>query len=386
MRHNLAAFDVITGVPTAWDPGPISALALDGSTLYVAGGFAHIGGVARTRLAALDADSGVPKPWDPGTSGFIKALVPEGDHVYVGGDFTHVGGKERSDIAALDARTGLASDRDPEADDIVSALVPAGNVVYAGGLFDHIGGQARARVAALDRASGVATPWDADLRVGHEGTVPSAAALALQGDRLYVGGWFGAIGGVERENIAAVSTTTGLATDFDPRALGEYSPTVTGIAPGDGVVYAAGNFDHIGGRAQRRRRAGSGIRRRRPSGTPVWACTPASPASSSSATASSAADTSAASKVMESQASRFWIAELPARLARHIVKLTPRTSGSEEPARLRGADPTRRTGRRASTIMPRLSTGVIDARLPSRRFQARPPARRHMEGDRGEAP
>jgi hypothetical protein len=52
----LFAADVATGVLASWDPGVnsgVNALALNGSTLYVAGGFTQIGGQPQSGIAAL---------------------------------------------------------------------------------------------------------------------------------------------------------------------------------------------------------------------------------------------------------------------------------------------------------------------------------------------
>src|SRR5262249_54570072 len=60
-RHDVAAVDLVTGVPTGWAPDPrpsgtqsaVSTLALGASTIYAGGDFSQIGGLDRPGLAAL---------------------------------------------------------------------------------------------------------------------------------------------------------------------------------------------------------------------------------------------------------------------------------------------------------------------------------------------
>ena len=42
----------------------------------------------------------------------------------------------------------------------VDAIVPSGSLVYVGGSFSTIGGQARNNLAAIDTTTGLATSWD----------------------------------------------------------------------------------------------------------------------------------------------------------------------------------------------------------------------------------
>ena len=53
---------VVTRAPEAND---VSAIVVDGTTIYVAGGFTQIGGEARPGLAALDAATGLATAWAP---------------------------------------------------------------------------------------------------------------------------------------------------------------------------------------------------------------------------------------------------------------------------------------------------------------------------------
>jgi len=109
-RNNIAALDASTGLATGWDPNAggtsyheVHTLAVSGSTVYVGGDFSTIGGQARANVAALDASSGLATAWDPGVGDpvydTVYALAVSGSTVYVGGTFASVGGHYRPHLA-----------------------------------------------------------------------------------------------------------------------------------------------------------------------------------------------------------------------------------------------------------------------------------------------
>jgi hypothetical protein len=243
VRRNLMALDAATGRATDWNPdvdGSVGALVLDGSTLYVGGGFTTIGGQARSNLAALDITTATPTAWNPiATGGGVYTLVKSGSTIYAGGDFTAVGGQVRNRIAAVDAATGAATAWNPNANNSVPHLAVVGNTVYAEGLFTNIGGQPRNWLAALDAATGAATTWNAN---------PSGDVLYLQTmiadeSAVYAGGRFQNIGGLPRDNIAALDPATASATAWDPGS--DYD--VDAIAIDGSTIYVGGNFPTISG-------------------------------------------------------------------------------------------------------------------------------------------
>jgi hypothetical protein len=256
-RQSLAAFDLNTGTVTPWNAGMSStisggvhALAVSGSTVYIAGFFSQIGGQPRNSIAALDATSGLLTNWNPnandgrGYPNEVYALAVSGTTIYAGGDFRAIGGQPRNNIAALDATSGLATAWNPSALNAssdypsrVNALMLVGLRLYVGGSLGTIGGQPRSGLAALDTATGAATAW-----------APAAApsevrALQVSGGQVFVGGEFSSVGGQRRSNIAALDVATGAATAWNPGADSD----VTALALGDGVLYVGGGFNHIAG-------------------------------------------------------------------------------------------------------------------------------------------
>src|SRR6266849_5979537 len=245
-----AMLDPVTGGKpgfAAWPlvNGGITAVTADPAhprTFYVAGGFTQIGSVAINGLAKI-LPNGRPDPnWNPRPNGIIYMLIASANTLYVGGFFSSIGGQPRNNIAALDASTGLATDWNPDPSGIppyppiVYLIFVSGNTVYAGGLLSAIGGQPRYNLAALDVSTGLATDWNPH-------AIGSVYSLAINGKTLYAAGAFNSIGGQPRSGIAALDASTGLATDWNPNP----NTGITRLAINGDAVYAGGGFTSLGG-------------------------------------------------------------------------------------------------------------------------------------------
>ncbi|GMU74363.1 MAG: hypothetical protein AMXMBFR44_5600 [Candidatus Campbellbacteria bacterium] len=309
-RNYLAAFTTTDGVATDFDPNPdntVDAIVLsnDDATLYVGGSFGTIGGaVLHENLAAIDTASGevsldfdiatldVPSDFklsaDDGTlyvaaGGDIRILSGRGASFeeetqeavrpstrvnggnvltvisdrqggwYIGGNFTHVGTTSQPSIAHVTSAGTLDFDFNPDIDNglVTSlALSPDGTTVYAGGSFNAVdNGTTRNYVAAFSAADGSTTAFDPSA-----GATVHALALSSDGGTLYLGGEFGAVngGGALRNYVAAVDTTTSLATAFDPDA--DAQVLALALLEGDGTLFMAGDFTSLDGGATVRNR------------------------------------------------------------------------------------------------------------------------------------
>jgi trimeric autotransporter adhesin len=261
-RNYIAALDATTGNATAWNPNanaPVNALAVSRATVYAGGEFRSVGGQNRNNVAALDATTGIATAWNPNANARVNALAVSGITVYAGGEFSSVGGQSRRYIAALDAATGNAlawNERFGYLATGVNALAVSGTTVYAGGAFDSIGGQSCIGIAALDATIGNTLAWNPNAN----GYVLS---LAVSGTTVYVGGIFNTIGGQSRSRIAALDATTGNVLAWSPNAQGgdcnpnpRFPPPqfdcsqVNSLALRGTTVYAAGNFNTIGGQTR----------------------------------------------------------------------------------------------------------------------------------------
>jgi hypothetical protein len=191
----------------------------------------------------------------------VRALALSGSTLYVGGWFTSIGGAARTQIAALNMSTGRATAWNPTAntsapcesekcppDFGVLALAVSGSNVYAGGYFTSIGGRPRNHLAALNTTTGAATTWNPNLRGPNNYFDYSFVdALAVSGSTVYAGGRSTSIGGRPRNNLAALDAVTARATGSNPDADGN----VLALAASGATVYVGGSFRSIGGAARR---------------------------------------------------------------------------------------------------------------------------------------
>ncbi len=257
--------------------GLVSALALDGDTLFVGGLFDSVDDSERRNLAAIDTTSGdvtpflAPRPErvtelvvtdgrlyvgdgsliavDPVTGardtgfeaslpGEVRALAadPDGTRLYVGG----------RGLVALDPDTGAA---DPtftptatpygQLGGVVHTILPSGDRLLVGGGFGSLGGTPGPLVS-LDPATGAGdpafTPAIADLGDGPDRGVFD---LGVVGDELWVGGLFGSVGGTPATNLAAVDVTTGARVS---KTLDHLDGQVNAVEPSGAGLYVGGQF------------------------------------------------------------------------------------------------------------------------------------------------
>ena len=251
-RRYLGAVNARTGRVLAWNPRPnwqVNALAAAAGRLYAGGDFTRIGGARRGRLAAFDADTGALTAWKPTVTGrrwsaadpTVSVLVVDSGRLYVGGMFTSAGGRDRNGLAAFDIASGALNAWNPGYVYPSAAVAVAGNRVYVGGTFLGVGREPdefeRTALAALDARTGRVLPWRADAILGREQADANDPglidALAVVGDHLYVGGTFVELAGELSENVGVVSATTGASIPWElPPGDSDYSL----VAGGDRVL------------------------------------------------------------------------------------------------------------------------------------------------------
>lgn len=210
------------------------------------------------------AISDTPVPFDiTSANDFIETIATDGEILYVGGAFSTINGTARQGFAAFDIETQELLPLDLELDGGVYSILLDGGTIYLGGDFTDVNnGTERRGLASFSTTTGIATAFDPHIEEG------SVSALLLDGDILYAGGDFSCIGDfvescdevVRRNSLAAFDTTTGLLTDFDPSieftGEGGGQASVNAFEIYEDILYVGGSFDTVNGDVSRANLAG----------------------------------------------------------------------------------------------------------------------------------
>jgi trimeric autotransporter adhesin len=264
-RWNLAHIDRNGHVYTAWHPavdGDVEVLARSGRTLYLAGSFRNVAGVARAGIAAVDTVTGRVTGWRPSV-GKVDQIVATRSAVYIasgqtitpvdattgattgtvltgGGPFVvtpartylFTGGPYYGGLEAVETSSGEPDEWSPGTRGYYSSLTYAYGRVLATGRF-QAGGRRQIGLASWTSGSGRL------LWIAHaDGFVNSAA---VDGTRVYLGGLFRILGGQKRPRLGAVDLRNGHALAWNPKwnAGLQWTPVVVAAAGGRVFVGAA---------------------------------------------------------------------------------------------------------------------------------------------------
>lgn len=252
LRRGLLKLDAGGELVPGFAPNPagrVRALALTEEHLYVGGNFREVGAGQYINLARLSLDGTVDPSFRPHPRGAIDtsdgvyamAVDAAAQTILIGGDFLVVEqGGIISNLAEI-RFSGVPTAWAPRANRVVRALLVGCDGVYAGGDFTTVNGAPQARIAKLSRTGvGFAVPEfvaDADATV--------RALLAGPNGTVYVGGKFGAVGGVALPALARLrGDSGGLDPTFSPLLAGG---SVGALTAGRDGLYVAGTFDSVAG-------------------------------------------------------------------------------------------------------------------------------------------
>ena len=225
--------------------GNVVSMARAGSTLYIAGSFRSVGENSGG-FVAIDATTGETRRLVPKVAGSVAAIVSDGsDGWYIGGNFTAVGGKPRSCLARIFA-DGSVSDWNPNVTGspgyitppLVAAIAVCGDRLFVGGSFRDIGGRSHENLGCVDVRTGAVLDWNLDTNIGEP-----ISTFAVHGDTLFVAGNFSSLGGAPRSSLAVINTTTGAVLSWRVDLHGGAGAL---LASGD-TLYVGGDFTSIGG-------------------------------------------------------------------------------------------------------------------------------------------
>ena len=248
-EKGLAAYDRRSGRQRSWHPDPngeVATLVRNGGNLFVGGSFNGVASAKRLGLAAINLKTGSLERWNaalngepdfPGTEHpSVSALATDGTRLYVGGDFVRADGKPRGSLAAFNLADGSLDGWNPGADGDVDALAVSGSDVFAGGSFRTVGNQPHRGLAKIDATGNVAP-------IATSISDYFVLTLAVHQKTVYVGGRFEEINGIPRNNACAMDTSTGRMLDWNP----DTDLPVWSIATSPSTVFLGGAISHVGG-------------------------------------------------------------------------------------------------------------------------------------------
>ncbi|MBL9134515.1 MAG: hypothetical protein JNK85_01540 [Verrucomicrobiales bacterium] len=224
--------------------GTVYAIEPDGrGGWFVGGEFQRVDGLAATNLIHVTSDQRWDRAWNiamVGTAVYALAVDAEQDRLYVGGQFQRVRGEAHRSLAVVTAAGGELVPWTTAVNGSVYALRLTSNALLVAGQFSTLGGESRDNGGMVDATTGEVGTWN-----------PAAdrAILCLQTAEgyAYVGGTFTTIGGKPRNRLAALSLETGLASNWNPNPNGQ----VRSLAVEGDLIFVGGDFTSIGAKSRR---------------------------------------------------------------------------------------------------------------------------------------
>jgi len=176
----------------------------------------------------------------PNGPGAVNAMAVYDDVLYLGGNFTSIEGNNRQHLAAIDLKTGQVLDWKATPNQPVKGITVADGVVYIWGTFTAVNGMARNSLAALDMGTGAVTSFNPTISFPgipgmQTGTIED---VVVQGDTIFLAGYFLSINGQPRLNLGAVGTD-GSLLDWQPQT--STIPFNHILLAGD-LIYGSGPF------------------------------------------------------------------------------------------------------------------------------------------------
>ena len=212
--------------------GPVNAISEPDAngTRYLGGDFTALdvwdtGGGALTNATSGTVDPTFPKVTG-GASAVVLASAADGNGgFYIVGFFTHVDGIARNNAAHINADGSVDPTWNPNANDIVRTIAVSGSTVYLGGSFTRINGSTtRNYAAAVDTTTGTATSWNPNASASGPFGGGDVLAIVVSGSTVYLGGKFTTINdpALPRNYLAAIGTDGAVSAQWSTCA-----PTVT---------------------------------------------------------------------------------------------------------------------------------------------------------------
>lgn len=185
-----------------------------------------------------------------GSSPTIYATASDGSGGwYIGGQFTSVKGVTRNRLAHIYSDGTLDLTWNPNANNTVRKIIVDSGVVYIAGEFTQVNGATtRNHLAALNTTDGTATSWDPDVSTVSCCNSSSKWSMQVFNSKMYVVGRFNKVNqattNTDRQCIAAFDLTNGTVTSWDPNITCG-GVTLNTFAIANNTMYVGGTFNEV---------------------------------------------------------------------------------------------------------------------------------------------
>ncbi|HEU4718243.1 MAG TPA: T9SS type A sorting domain-containing protein [Bacteroidia bacterium] len=210
--------------------------------VYVGGKFSRVGNVSASNLFRFTPSGQVDLSFMPNPNGEVFCIENFLKCIFIGGDFTNIFGQTRGRGARIDS-LGELTDFDPRADNTIYAFWPENSNVIAGGQFTAIGGYNIPFLGMLDTATGSSAfannlPWQcSQLPNGPVRTIRTFAS------NIIIGGDFTALGSLNLSGLAIVKSNGVVNTSLIPLVSGK----VRTMEFVNGKIFIGGTFTSVRG-------------------------------------------------------------------------------------------------------------------------------------------
>lgn len=202
--NHAARFDITEGdIDNSWNIGvdsTVNDIEIDDTgILYAGGGFSGIGGDSgQGYLGAVDVTTELSTGWNPELNASVEDIHIGSDTIYFAGSFSTVNNATRHLGAAVDKATGLVNTDltfTPNSGSTGYGIIEQAGEVYFVGSFDSIGGARCRGLVGITVDTGLPTSFCHSFT--SMGSTAGPRTMVLEGSRLYVGGAFSTIDGVD---------------------------------------------------------------------------------------------------------------------------------------------------------------------------------------------
>ena len=214
MKFNIRTLTPIAWVPIATDYYVTSMeVSLANRTLFF---------TSRNIVTAIDLFTGVEKysiRVSTNTSvtsdfyGAANTLKIVGNKLYIGGHFNYVYVQfvrtKRRGVCAIDIRNGSLLNIDLALDHYGGQFETIGDKLYVGGYFSHISGVEREHFAELDTGTLAVTNWNL-------APTDPISVISISNGKFFAGGIFNGVHAVHRNGLAAIDMLTNEILPFNP--------------------------------------------------------------------------------------------------------------------------------------------------------------------------